>query len=90
MAEKIVLLEKMSKRQRKEHLKKNRIMFGHQQCPVVHKSAKELNRKRENKKLAALKREYNGEFFIFHLTYYLAYYLATLLLYTKSFCSYFE
>ena len=64
MAEKIVLLEKMSKKQRKEHLKKNRIMFGHQQCPVAHKSAKDPNRRREREKLAALKREYNGEFLI--------------------------
>ena len=63
MAEKIVLLEKMSKRQRKEHLKKNRVMFGHQQCPIVHKSAKDKNRRREKQELAALKRDF-GEFFI--------------------------
>ena len=62
MAEKIVLLEKMSKRQRKEHLKKNRVMFGHQQCPIVHKSAKDKNRRREKQELAALKRDF-GEFF---------------------------
>ncbi len=63
MAEKIVLLEKMSKRQRKEYLKKNRVMFGHQQCPIVHKSAKDKNRRREKEELAALKRDF-GEFFI--------------------------
>ena len=63
MAEKIVLLSKMSKRQRKEHLKQNRVMFGHQQCPVVHKSIKDPNRRREKEKLAALKRDF-GEFLI--------------------------
>lgn len=64
MTEKIVLLEKMSKRQKKEYLKKNRVMFGHQQCPVVHKSAKDKNRRREKEELAALKRDL-GEFFLF-------------------------
>ena len=58
MAEKIVLLEKMSKRQRKEHLRKNRVMFGHQQCTVPHKSAKDKNRRREKEELAALKRDW--------------------------------
>lgn len=58
MAEKIVLLDKMSKRQRKEYLRKNRVMFGHQQCPVAHKSAKDKNRRREKEELAALKRDW--------------------------------
>jgi len=68
MTEKIVLLEKMSKRQKKEYLKKNRVMFGHQQCPVVHKSAKDKNRRREKEELAALKRDL-GEFFCFLFSY---------------------
>jgi len=68
MTEKIVLLEKMSKRQKKEYLKKNRVMFGHQQCPVVHKSAKDKNRRREKEELAALKRDL-GEFFYFLFSY---------------------
>ena len=46
MKNKIVPLEKQSKRKQREERRKNRIMFGHQNCPIWHKSAKDHNRKK--------------------------------------------
>ena len=48
---KVVPLEKQSKRKQKEERRRNRIMFGHQNCPIWHKSAKDKDRKKEKENL---------------------------------------
>lgn len=53
---KVVPSEKQSKRAQREERRKNRIMFGHQNCPIWHKSAKDRNRKKEKENLSELKK----------------------------------
>lgn len=57
--EKFVPFEKMSKRQQAEHRRQYRIMFGHQNCPIPHKSAKDYNRKKSKENVKKLLTEYN-------------------------------
>ena len=52
--EKYVPLNKQSKRKQKEHRNKNRMMFGHINCSVAHKSAKDYNRKKEKENLKSM------------------------------------
>ena len=54
MRQKVVPLNKQSKRQQREHRNANRVYFGHQQCPVVHKSDADYNRKRTHEYLLEL------------------------------------
>ena len=51
---KYVPLDKRSKRAQKEYRNEQRIMFGHQNCPVPHKSAKDYNRKKAKENLKNL------------------------------------
>ena len=51
MRNKVVPLEKQSKRKQREERRRNRIMFGHQNCPILHKSDKDYNRKKEKENL---------------------------------------
>lgn len=51
MRNKVVPLEKQSKRKQREERRRNRIMFGHQNCPIPHKSDKDYNRKKEKENL---------------------------------------
>lgn len=57
--EKYVPLDKQSKRQQAEHRRELRVMFGHQNCPIAHKSAKDYNRKKEKENLKKLLTNYN-------------------------------
>ena len=56
--EKYVPLAKQSKRKQAEFRKENRIMFGHQNCPITHKSTKDYNRKKSKENIKKLLTEY--------------------------------
>lgn len=51
MKNKIVPLEKQSKRKQREERRRNRIMFGHQNCPIWHKSDADYDRKKVKEKI---------------------------------------
>ena len=51
MKKKVVPLEKQSKRNQREERRKNRIMFGHQNCPIWHKSKKDYDRQKDKEKI---------------------------------------
>jgi len=51
MKNKIVPLEKQSKRKQREARRQNRIMFGHQNCPIRHKSDADYDRQKVKEKI---------------------------------------
>lgn len=56
MKNKVIPPEKQSKRKQREERRRNRILFGHQNCPIWHKSAKDKNRKKEKEALSKIKK----------------------------------